>query len=297
MAKKKTVIEETRKTPVVHPIQMIPDELLFDHPNNTNKQSKHVHQELIDSITENGFDENLIVVPRRDGEAGYFIVAGNHRRRAGRAAGMVQFPCVVRDDWDEVEARIQLVRRNYVRGEIDKTLFTEEINRLSSEQGLGLDIIMERMGFEDADAFADFYKEEKKREKRVAASVAASNSTSQVKMLDDLGVVLSVLFEKYGNTVPQSFMVFPAGGRNHIFVQATPALKKAIDAITLKCVAEGLDINTMLSGLLQIACHQMKIYTTKENNDKVLEAGSIEGDDNFDLIDSERFNEIKKGNL
>src|SRR5690606_30401994 len=134
MAKKKTVIEETRKTPVVHPIQMIPDELLFDHPNNTNKQSKHVHQELIDRLTENGFDENLIVVPRRDGEAGYFIVAGNHRRRAGRAAGMVQFPCVVRDDWDDVEARIQLVRRNYVRGEIDKTLFTEEINRLSSEQ-------------------------------------------------------------------------------------------------------------------------------------------------------------------
>jgi len=295
--KKKTVIEATQNTPTVHPIQMIPDELLFNHPNNSNKQSKHVHQELIDSIREHGFDENLIVVPRHDGEPGYFIVAGNHRRKAGRAAGMTEFPCVVRNDWDEVEARIQLVRRNYVRGEIDKKLFTEEINRLSSEQGLALDIIMERMGFEDAESFADFYKEEKKREARVAASVSASSHASQVKMLDDLGVVLSVLFEKYGNTVPLSFLIFPTGGRNHIFIQATPALKKAIDAITIKCVSEGLDINTVLAGLLQIACHHMKIFTTKDNNDKVIEAGSIEGDDNFDLIDDVRFHEIKKGNV
>lgn len=289
---KKTVIESTQSTPKIHAVQMIPDELLFNHPNNTNKQSKHVQQELVDSIREHGFDENLIVIPRHDGEAGYWIVAGNHRRIAGRTAGMFEFPCVVRDDWDEVEARIQLVRRNYIRGDIDRVLFTEEVNRLSSEQGLALDIIMERMGFASGEDFANFYKEEKKREKNVASAVAAS-ANHQVKMLDDLGVVLSVLFEKYGNTVPQSYLIFPAGGRNHTFIQATPALKKTIDAISFKCVAEGLDMNTVLGGLLQIACHQMKIYTTKENNEEIVKAGTMEGSSDFELIDIDRFNEIK----
>lgn len=283
-SKKKTVIEETPKSsPTVHKVQMIPDTLLFEHPNNTNKQSKHVHQELIDSIQANGFDEPIIVVPRHDGEEGYFIVSGNHRRRAGRVAGMEEFPAIVRDDWDEVEARIQLVRRNYVRGEIDRALFTEEINRLTNEHQLGLDIIMERMGFEDAESFSEFYKQEKKRERSIGQAVAAQNSISQVKMIDDLGTIISVMFEKYGKTVPNSFMMFPLGGRNHLFVQITPALKKTLDAITTKCVADGLDINTALGGLLQIAAHHTGFFKNREHED-VVAAGSIEGDDNPELV-------------
>ncbi|NJL55762.1 ParB N-terminal domain-containing protein [bacterium] len=283
MPKKKTTTIE-QAAPKVHAVQLVPDEMLFDHPNNTNRQSKHVHQELIESIREQGFDENLIVVPRNDGEPGFFIVAGNHRRRAGKAAGMLEFPCVVRDDWDEVEARIQLVRRNYVRGEIDRVLFTEEVNRLSKEQGIALDVLMERMGFEDANAFSNFYKEEKKREKSIGASVAASQAASQVKMIDDLGVILSVLFEKYGNTVPHSFIAFPTGGKNHIFIQVTPALKKTMDAVTTKCVADGLDINTVLGGLLQIAIHHTNFFKAGKDQTAVVDAGAIEGDDNLTLI-------------
>lgn len=283
MARKKTeVIEDSR--PKVHQPQMLPDELLFEHPNNTNKQSKHVHQELVDSIQQHGFDETLIVVPRTDGEAGYWIVAGNHRRRAGRTAGMLEFPCVVRSDWNEVEARIQLVRRNLVRGDIDRALFTEEVNRLSSEQGIALDMIMERMGFEDTDAFAEFYKQEKKRERSIGAAVAGNHqATSQIKMLDDMGTILSVLFEKYGNTVPQSFIVFPLGGKNHIFIQMTPALKKSLDAITTKCVADGMDINTALGGLLQIAIHHTGFFKA-QGNEKVSEAANVEGSSNPELL-------------
>jgi len=282
MAKKK-IIEETTKPPKVHEIVKISGTLLFEHPNNTNKQSKHVHQELIDSILSHGFDEPLIVVPRRDGESGYFIVSGNHRYRAGTAAGMEEFPCIVRNDWDEVEARIQLVRRNYVRGEIDRALFTEEINRLTSEHQLGLDIIMERMGFEDAESFSEFYKQEKKRERSIGAAVKAQSNVAQVKMIDDLGTIISVLFEKYGHTVPNSFIVFPLGGRNHVFIQMTPALKKTLDAITTKCVADGMDINTALGGLLQIAIHHTGFFKTQKHPD-VIEQGSVEGDDNPELL-------------
>lgn len=285
MAKKKTAAEDTANKPKVHPIKMISASLLFEHPNNTNKQSKHVHQELIDSILTHGFDEPIIVVPRTDGESGFWVVSGNHRQRAGRAAGMEEFPAIVRDDWDDVESRIQLVRRNYVRGSIDRALFTEEINRLTNEHQLGLDIIMERMGFEDAESFSEFYKEEKKRERSIGAAVAAQSQVAQVKMIDDLGSIISALFEKYGQTVPHSFIMFPLGGRNHVFIQVTPALKKTLDAITTKCVADGMDINTALGGILQVGLHQLNWF--RANNEKaketVNELGNIEGDSNLEL--------------
>lgn len=286
MAKKTKTIEPTTKVaPKIHEVIRVRDELLFDHPNNTNKQSKHVHQELMESIQQHGFDEPIIIIPRRDATPGYFIVSGNHRRRAGKAAGMEEFPAVLRDDWDEVEGRIQLVRRNFVRGEIDRTLFTEEINRLTVEHQLGLDIIMERMGFEDAESFSEFYKQEQKRERSIASAVASQNQVSQVKMIDDLGTIISVLFEKYGKTVPHSFMVFPLGGRNHVFIQMTPALKKTIDAITTKCVADGMDVNTALGGLLQIAIHHTGFFKEQKHPD-VISHGEAEGtgDSNPDLV-------------
>jgi len=284
---KKVIAPTTKATPKIHEIIRVRDELLFAHPNNTNKQSKHVHQELVESIQQHGFDEPIIIIPRRDATPGYFIVSGNHRRLAGKAAGMEEFPCVLRDDWDEVEGRIQLVRRNFVRGEIDRTLFTEEINRLTVEHQLGLDIIMERMGFEDAESFSEFYKQEQKRERSIASAVASQNQVSQVKMIDDLGVIISVLFEKYGKTVPHSFMVFPLGGRNHTFVQSTPALKKTLDAIALHCVATGMDFNTVMGGLLQVAIHQTKLFSPDSDKSVILKEGSVDGETNFNLVHEE----------
>jgi hypothetical protein len=282
----KTTIEATPSAPKkVHLAKLLPTALLAEHPNNSNVQSKHVFKELKESIQAGGFDEPLIVVPRKDTE-GYYVVSGNHRFKAGKELGYDQLPCIVREDWDAVEAKIQLVRRNYVRGQIDRVAFTESVNLLSTEHLLGLDVIMERMGFEDSEAFAEFYKQEKARERKTASAVAGTGAAvQQVKMIDDLGVILSVLFEKYGSTVPQSFMIFPVGGKNHIFVQMTPALKKSIDSVTAHCVATGLDINTVLGGLLQIGLHKAEFFKAGKAPDEVVAAGSIAGDTNPGLIE------------
>jgi len=289
MAKKSTeVIEAAAPTSMkVHLAKLVPVALLAEHPNNSNVQSKHVFRELKESIMTSGFDEPLIIVPKGKGDPGYYVVSGNHRFRAGKEVGYDQLPCIVREDWDGIESEIQLVRRNYVRGQIDRVAFTESVNRLSSEQSLAMDVIMERMGFEDADAFSEFYKQEKQREKRTAGAVAATavQATQQVKMIDDIGIVLSAIFEKYGNTVPNSFMIFPAGGKHHIFVQATPALKKSLDAITVKCVADGLDINTVIGGLLQIAIHQTAFFKAGNKVEDVVRTGSAEGDANISPVE------------
>ena len=238
-----------------------------------------MYGELRESIRENGFDETLTVVPRDDESEGYYIVAGNHRFRAGRAEGMKEFPCVVRDDWDEVQQQVELVRRNYVRGKIDKNAFTIAVDALVAEQELSLEEVQEAMGFEDSDFFLEYYKEENERMERAqkaAAEYQASNSgkkSSQIQMIDDLGLVLSAIFEQHGDTVPYSFVVFPAGQKNHLFVAATPALVNNLTRVAEYCVMNHMDINVILGGLLTIGMDQAKMFTEEVDLGEAEELG------------------------
>lgn len=264
----------------VHLAEMVDKVLLTEHPRNSNKQSRHMFKELRESIRENGFDETLTVVPRDDGNDGYWIVAGNHRFRAGGAEGMDEFPCVVRPDWDDVQQQIELVRRNYVRGAIDRDAFTLGVNALAAEQEMSVDEIREAMGFADTDVFLDFYKEENERLEREAHEAASERQTSApaIKMIDDLGLVLSTIFEEHGDTVPYSFIIFPAGGKDHLFVAATPALVKNLSKVAEYCIANHLDINVVLGGLLTIGMAESNMIGG--DNEDVIEKGSegLDGD-------------------
>lgn len=260
----------------VHLPEMIEKELLVEHPRNSNKQSRHMFKELRQSIRDNGFDESLLVIPRDDGNEGYWIVAGNHRFRAGAAEGMDEFPCVVRDDWDDVQQQIEVVRRNYVRGNIDRDAFTLAVNALAAEQDINVDEIREAMGFEDTEVFLDLYKEEEERvEAARQAAAEHRSSTPSINMVDDLGAVLSVIFEEHGDTVPYSFLIFPAGGRNHLFVAATPAVQRSMSKVAEYCIANHLDINVVLGGLLTIGLAQSKMIEDN-NTEDVIEKGSVD---------------------
>lgn len=271
MSKKKN-----KDTVKVFVAQMLPAALLREHDTNSNKQSKHAFAELRKNIRENGFDENIIVRPVEDG---YEIVAGNHRFRAGRAEGMEEFPCVIRDDWGQVEAEIQSVRRNYVRGAIDKDAFTAQVNKLVKETGIFIGDLMERFGFEDPDKFAEYYKEEKKKEEKVAQ---ATVSAPAVKMIDDLGLVLSAIYSDHGDTAPNSFIIFPAGGKNHLFVASTPTLKKTLEGIVAHCIAKKMDINVALGGLLSIGIAMSDFM--KDTSKVQAEGGDMNGDSDIEVI-------------
>lgn len=271
----------------VHQSEMIHKDLLFEHPRNSNKQDKHMFKELRKSIREQGFDETLLVVPRDDGEEGYWLVAGNHRYRAGKAEGIKEFPCVVRSDWDETEQQIELVRRNYVRGAIDKDMFTMSVNALASEQGVSIADIQEAMGFKDDEQFLEYYKQENEKleqQAHNAARTAVGTSASAIQMIDDLGLVLSKIFDEHGDTVPYSFIIFPAGAKEHLFVAATPSLVKSLTTVAEYCIANHLDINVLLGGLLTIGLDHSKLLDGGDR-EEVIEAGS-EDIDQPGVIDS-----------
>lgn len=286
-AKKKASIQ-------IHMAQLVPESQLAEHPRNSNKQSRHTHKELKKSIKEEGFDENLIVCPRDDGQTGYFIVSGNHRFKIGKSLGMTEFPCVVREDWADVQQQIQLVRRNYHRGKIDKTAFTAAVNDLAADSALSLDLIQEQMGFSDPDAFAELYEEEKALEAKIAEAATGGNAgggggggaANKVRMIDDLGLVLSTIFERFGDTAPHSFIVFPAGGKNHMYVNVTPALKRILETIAQGCVQQQLDMNIVLGGLLAIGMDNSSFKTVDADTNRVVDRGSEVGDSELALPDT-----------
>lgn len=227
----------------------IPKELLSTDPKNSQKQTKKTFDALKLSIQENGFDENLIVTPKDDGT--FMIRSGNHRFKAGVAVGMEEFPCVVRTDWDEVRAAIENVKRNVCRGSLDKALFTDAVNALAAETNLAFADISEQMGFDDLEKFSAFYQSEKVREERAVREID-SESLGKVKMVENLGSIISLIVEKYGETVPYSFIVFPAGGKHHLYINCNKSLKGCMEAITERCIADNMDINLAVTGLLQI---------------------------------------------
>tara|TARA_R100001244_G_scaffold36778_2_gene33626 strand:- start:3358 stop:4221 length:864 start_codon:yes stop_codon:yes gene_type:complete len=282
-----------RKTKIqVHTAVMLPAEFLVETPSNSNKQNRHTYKELKDNIREQGFDETLNVVPHETLPDHYTVVCGNHRLRAGKELGMAEFPCVIRKDWNEVEATIQGIRRNYVRGKIDKVSFTAQVDFIKEKYGLSQHVISERMGFEDADMFSVLYQEQKldaDRQAQIAAAVsldhAPNTSAANVKLIDDLGTILSHIFDQHGHTVPCSFIVFPAGGRNHMYVQANSALVKHMSAIAEQCLRDDLDINVALGGLLAVGMAQTGFGSKSMKRDKIKSEGTKkDGADTLPLI-------------
>lgn len=77
-------------------IVMINRENLYHHPDNPRKNIGDV-SELAASIKEKGILQNLTVVPIPDEKGNYYIVIGNRRYEAGKAAGIHDYPCVIAD--------------------------------------------------------------------------------------------------------------------------------------------------------------------------------------------------------
>jgi len=259
----------------VHDISLLSVTQLKEDPRNTQKQSRKVFNDLKENIRKHGFDEPLLVTVNEDDT--YTIRSGNHRFRAGKSLGMVDFPCIVHR-WDELEAALQNVRRNVSRGAQDAGAFTSLVDHLKLDFDTDVDTIMEGMAFADDEDFARLYQIETESGGTTPPSQnggsrnSTPDSAHKTKMLDDLGIVLSHIFDEFGGSVPCSFIVFPASGKHHMFVQATNSLKKVLAPIAERCLQENIDINVALTGLLQIGISQTSFLQPKGDSTRVKSA-------------------------
>lgn len=122
--------------------KLVDIENLLEHPRNPNRNNE-LHR-IVESIESDGFYGTILV----QRETGY-IVAGNHRYRAARVAGLKEVPVTYLDVNDETALRI-LVKDNRIAefGQRDEEVLGELLNELSGLGGI------EGVGFTDEE-FAD----------------------------------------------------------------------------------------------------------------------------------------------
>lgn len=209
---------------------------LVEHRENPNQQSERVHDELIEKIRRDGFDEPIIVVPELKNKVptgNFLIVSGHHRKKA--AAALLErgdkryetVPAVIREGWDEDQAAIELISRNSLTGQMDPYKFTELYDRLKKRYDP--EALKKMMGLTEKKAFAQLYK-------TVAANLPPKqkkkleDAKENIKSIDDLTGILNNIFTEHGSELDFGFLVFSYGGKDHHYIKVNDVANKALKA-------------------------------------------------------------------
>ena len=112
------VIEDENNQETVQPkneskimATLIEDSKLEDYPNQPFKlYDEEKKKEMIESIRINGIMQPLIVRPIDNGK--YQILAGHNRRRCAKELGITKYPCVIKENLSDDEAKIYLIDTN-----------------------------------------------------------------------------------------------------------------------------------------------------------------------------------------
>jgi hypothetical protein len=100
---------------------------------NPNEQTPRVREAVLESITEFGFLDPVLVRPHPDG-AGYEIVDGEHRWEAALAAGDTHLDVIVRDLTDQQAKRLTVIL-NETRGQADTIGLAQLLAELDADIG------------------------------------------------------------------------------------------------------------------------------------------------------------------
>ena len=125
-------------------IKMIPAEMLKHHPDNPRRNIGDI-SELTDSIRKNGIMQNLTVVPE-NGEL--WVLIGNRRFEAAKAAGIKELPCKVVDGLSKAEQVGIMLEENMQRN--DLTVIEQAQGfQLMFDLGETVQTISQRTGFSE----------------------------------------------------------------------------------------------------------------------------------------------------
>lgn len=214
----------------------IPLELLVEDQANPNVMDDRMLAELVEMIRCTGFDEPVQCAPGAvlpDGRQSFVLVGGHHRVKAARILGMTCVPAVVKDRMEEGERRMEMVRRNVVRGELDRVKFGELVASLEGRDALSLRAMAEKMGFGAEKAL----RERMERKKGVTADALdklLADSHREIVLVNNLSWVLNEIMSKYGETAPEGWLFFAYKERFTLLVQSSPSLARAIDVLCMK---------------------------------------------------------------
>lgn len=227
----------------------IPLDLIVLSDENPNEQDDTTFDQLVEGIAKEGVDEPVLVVPIRKGKdkGKYLMASGEHRYKAAKLKGLKTIPGIIKSEWDDDQRKIELVRRNTLKGNLNPEKFTQLFNDLSKKYDKAL--LQTMMGFTKRDAFDKVYKEVSKSlppEQKKKLEEARENITS----VDDLSSVLNTIFKEHGSELDYGFLVFSFGGKNHHYIKCDTKLDKMLKSVEAECSQHGINIADVMKEAL-----------------------------------------------
>lgn len=158
---------------------------IVENKNNANSMEGWVFEELKKQIEKFGFLGSIVV---RSKNGKYEILDGEKRYRALVELGYKKIPCYVVDIKDEVEFLIECIKKDNIRGEIDKEKLREKIEEL--------EYFVENVRFNNLKGRTDRYKMalnliklQEKFDKENLKNLLVLEKTRYKRFLDTLEVV------------------------------------------------------------------------------------------------------------
>jgi hypothetical protein len=229
----------------------VPIDRLVPNSWNINVQDDITFNLLQDEIAEVGMIDPIEVVPLEDDV--YVILGGEHRWRAAKNLGHEEVPCVLLTDtkWkDQDLQKFVTVRLNVIHGKVDSDKFVVLYNDMAAKYGA--DAMQRLMGYADTQQFQKmlgWVKKGLKQSLPKAMAQEVDEATKDVKSVQDLQNIIQELFQKYGDTLGLSFMVFTYGKQQHIYVSMDAKMRRSMDRVMECCRFTGQDINDFLRPL------------------------------------------------
>lgn len=243
-----------------HEQAYLPVDKIIPNDWNANEEDEATFDALVDEVSETGLIDSLTVVPMDDGT--YRIIGGEHRWMAAKASGSEEVPCLILtgEKWrDEDLQKFVTVRMNVIRGKLNPEKFAKLYHEMAEKYGA--EQLQKMFGFVDKKAFNRIVKGVAKAAKQSLPKELHKEMDEKVKdaqTVDDLGTIVQEMFQKYGDTVGHSFMIFTHGKQEHIYIQMNQSMRKAMDKVVLYCETTGTDINDFMEPLTKIYLKEAK---------------------------------------
>jgi len=215
---------------------------------NTNEEDEPTFDLLVEGVSETGIIDTLTVVPMEDGT--FTILGGEHRWMAAKASGEDEVPCLILkgEKWkDEDLQKFTSVRLNVIRGKQNPEKFAKVYKEMAEKHGA--EQLQKMFGFVDKRAFRRLVK-------GVTAAVSKDlpknlqgemeEKAKDARTVEDLEHIVQEMFQKYGETVNQSFMIFACGKQEHLYIAMSSKMRKAMDKVILYCEKTKTDINDFM---------------------------------------------------
>lgn len=230
----------------------VPVDTIVPNAYNPNEMDAETFNALASDIGEQDLDQPILVRKRQDGM--YEIIDGEHRWRAAKVGGLSHVHVSIREMTD-TEAKLTTVRRNVLRGSMDRTKFTSLVKGLVNASN-SVEAVRQKMGMRDRE-FARVFTGLTDEKVAVATSLSTSEKNLSLSTaVANLSQTIRDIVQLNGDTLPQGFIVFAYRGKVNVMVSMDSKLQKVAQEFFEGCRVDGKS-QAEISGMLADAFKDM----------------------------------------